>query len=71
MYERIKDTMKAYIFGKVILCSTLRLWVGYFIYFKFRPVFFYLIFLKGISQLISKGMLNIYLKVTIKKNWRS
>ena len=24
----------------VIICSRLRLWVGYFTYFKFRPVFF-------------------------------
>ena len=27
--------------------------------------------IKGINRLISKGMSNIYLKVTIKKNWRS
>ena len=30
------------IFANVIHCSRLRLWVGYFIYFKFTPVFFYL-----------------------------
>ena len=27
--------------------------------------------IKGINRLISKGMSNIYLKVTIEKNWRS
>ena len=61
-----------------VRCSRLRLWVGYFICFKFTPVFFYLMFLmnvicsnKGISKSISKGMSNIYLKVTIQKNWRS
>ena len=27
--------------------------------------------IKGINRLISKGMSNIYLKVTISKNWRS
>ena len=50
-------------------------------YFKFSPVFFYLMFLMDVIQLfssvkrrnrlISKGMSNIYLKVTIKKNWFS
>ena len=27
--------------------------------------------IKGINRLISKGMSNVYLKVTIEKNWRS
>ena len=27
--------------------------------------------IKGINRLISKGMSNIYVKVTIEKNWRS
>ena len=35
----IKDTLKAY-FGNRIHSSTLWLWVGYFIYFKFTPAFF-------------------------------
>ena len=34
-----KDTQKAY-FGDVIRCSTLQLCVGYFVYFRFTPVFF-------------------------------
>ena len=29
-----------FILGKVIPCSTVRLWVGYLIYFKFTLVFF-------------------------------
>ena len=48
-------------------CSRLQLGVGYFIYFKFTPVFFYLSSVKGINELIGKGMSNIYLKVTIKE----
>ena len=38
-------------------------------YFKFRPVFISSI--KGINGLVSKGMPNIYLEVTIEKNWGS
>ena len=69
--------MKAF-FANVTRCSRLQLRVRYFIYFKFAPVFFDLMFLmevfssvKGIIRLISKGMSNIYLKVTIEKNWCS
>ena len=52
------------IFADVMRCSRLR----------FTPVFFYLTFLmdvfnsiKGIDRTVSKGMSNIYLKVTIEK----
>ena len=52
------------IFANVIRCSRLR----------FTPVFFYLTFLmdvfnsvKGINRTVSKGMSNIYSKVTIEK----
>ena len=75
-------------FVNVIRCSTLRLWVGYFTYFKFTPVFLYWIFwfnlhlcsfiewiffssVKEINTLVSKGMTNIYWKVTIEKKWRT
>ena len=50
--------------------------VGYFIYFKITPVFFQWMFFisikeinrlrKEINRLLSKGMSNIYLKVTIE-----
>ena len=36
------------IFADVIHCSRLRLWVGYFIYFEFTPVFFCLMFLMDV-----------------------
>ena len=52
------------IFSNVIRCSRLR----------FTPVFFYSTFLmdffnsvKGINRTVSKGMSNIYSKVTIEK----
>ena len=76
-----KDTLKAY-FGNVMRCSTLRLWVGYFIYFQFTLVFFWWMslnsikeinrlfkdsLLKEINSLLSKGISNIYLKVTLEK----
>ena len=38
-------------------------------HFKFWPVFISSI--KGINGLVSKGMPNIYLEVTIEKNWGS
>ena len=47
---------------------------SYFIYFKFTPAFFYLMFLmdfctiKVINKLLSQEMSNIYLKVTIEKS---
>ena len=60
-----------FIFPIVILCSRLRLWVGYFIYFKFTPAFFWWMFFnsvkeinrlrKEINRLISKEMSDIYL----------
>ena len=53
----LKDTMKAY-----FLILNLHL----FFYLMFLMVFFSSI--KGINRLISKGMSNIYLKVTIEKN---
>ena len=62
------------IFANIIRCSRLWLWVGCLIYFKITPMFCYLMFLmdvfssiKGINKLISKGMSNIYLKVTFRK----
>ena len=64
------------IFANVIHCSRLRLWVGYFIYFKLTHLLVYLMFwwmlfifssIKGIDMLISKGISNI----TIEKNWHS
>ena len=64
------------IFGNVIHFSRLWLWVDFlsilnlhlcsFIGF-FKWMFFSSI--KEINRLISKGMSNIYLKVTIEKNW--
>ena len=36
------------IFANVIRFSRLRLWIGYFICFKFTPVFFYLMFLMDV-----------------------
>ena len=69
------------IFASVIRWSRVRLWVVYFIYFKFTPVFFYWMFFNSIKEinrlrkernkLLSKGMLNIYLKATTEKNWPS
>ena len=66
-------------FANVILFSRPRLWVGYFAYFKFTPVFYrYFNSIKEISRsrkwinrILRKGMSSLYLKVTIKKNWRS
>ena len=37
-----------FIFSNVIRCYRLRLWVGYFIYFKFTHVFFWFIFLMDV-----------------------
>ena len=37
MKIKFKDTLKAY-FANVLGCSRLRLWVGYFVYFKFTRV---------------------------------
>ena len=65
-------------FGNLIRCSTLRLRVGCFIYFKFTPVFFLMDVFSSVkeinnslkeinSRLLSKGMLNINLKVAIEK----
>ena len=34
----IVNSIQLFIFTNVIHCSRLRLWVGYFIYFKFTPV---------------------------------
>ena len=64
------------IFGNVMRCSRLRLWVDYFIYFKLIPVFFYWIFLIDILWIEERNslisiMLNIYLKISIEKNWLS
>ena len=62
------------IFTNIIRCSRLRLWVGYFVYFEFTHLFFYLMFfssIKRINWLISKGMSSIYLKVTVEKICRS
>ena len=41
------------IFGNVILCSTLRLWVEYFVYFKSIPVFFNGCYLVQLQKYIS------------------
>ena len=57
------------IFANVKSCSRLQLWVGCFIIWYFWWMFFSSI--KEINRLTSKGMSNIYLKVTIEKNWRS
>ena len=43
----LKDTIKDFS-ANGILCSRLRLWVGYLIYFEFTPVFFYLMFLMDV-----------------------
>ena len=62
------------VFGKVPRFSRLWLWVGNYIYFEFTPASFQWMFfnlVKEINRLIRKGMSNIYLKVTIEKNWRS
>ena len=62
------------IFANVIRCFRLRLWVGYFIYFEFTLVFFYLTFfnwIKKINSLIRKRMSNIYFKFTIENSWRT
>ena len=83
-WNQLRVTMKAF-FAIFIRCSRLRLWVDYFICFKFTPVLFngcfpWILFnsikeknrlRKEINRLISKGMSNIYLKVTVKKNWLS
>ena len=58
------------IFGKWIVSSILRLWGGLVLLVDvFNECF--LVQLKRINRLISKGMSNIYLKVTIEKNWYS
>ena len=61
-----------------IRCDRLRIWVSYFIYFKFTAVFFQSMVFnsikeivrlrKEIYELLSIGMPNIYLNVTIEKN---
>ena len=43
---RFKDTLKPFLLTSC--CSRLRLWVGYFIHFKFTLVFFYLMFLMNV-----------------------
>ena len=73
--------LKIHAFSNVVSCSTLPLWVGYFIYFKFAPVLFQLMLFNSIKQInrlkkevnrvFSKGMSNINLKVTIEKKWRT
>ena len=62
-------------------CSTLRPWVGYFIFYKLTSVFFqWTLFssikevnrlLKETNRLLSKELSNIYLSVTIEKKWRT
>ena len=62
-------------------CSTLRLWVGYFIFYKLTSVCFQWTFfssikevnrlLKETNRLLSKELSNIYLRVTIEKKWRT
>ena len=61
------------IFGNVICCSALRLWVGYFMYFELITMFFSMDVFKGcslielnkwINRLLNKGTSNNYLKVT-------
>ena len=69
------------IFSNVKRCSTLRLWVSYIIYFEFKFSFFQWMFFNSVNKinrlrketnrLLSKGMSNIYLKVTIEKKWRT
>ena len=48
------------IFGNVIRSSRLRLWVGYFICFKFTPMFFYSMFLIDVLQFNVKYLLKSY-----------
>ena len=62
-------------------CSTLRPWVGYFIFYKLTSVFFQWTLLSSIKEvnrllketnrLLSKELSNIYLSVTIEKKWRT
>ena len=40
LYNPFKDTLKAYFWYRIFGCFTLRLWVGYFMCFKFTFVFF-------------------------------
>ena len=64
------------VFAIAIRYYRLQLWVSYFIYFKITLVFFHWMFFnsikvtnrlrKEINRLLSKGMSNIYLKVTIE-----
>ena len=71
LLSNFKDSIRL-IFAKVIRLSRLSLWVSHFIYFKYTPAFFYWVFFfngcKEINRLITKGMSNIYLKVTNEKN---
>ena len=85
----VQSSLRIYwrlIFGNIIRCFTLWLWVGYFIYFKITPVcsfnacFLWMFFnsvkdinmlTKEINRLLSKGRSNIYLKVTIEKKWNT
>ena len=77
-FTKTLRTRWRFIFANVIRCCRLRFeqvilsilnlhlcsftWCFYWIFFSS---------IKGINRLISKGMSNIYLKVTIEKNWRS
>ena len=58
-------------FANVIRCSRRSLWVGYFIYFKFTPVFFEWMFFNSVQEIneLGKEMSNICLKVSIEKKW--
>ena len=58
-------------FSNVILCFTLRLWVDYFIYFEFNQSILLMDIFNGFSLVQGIGISNIYLKVTIERNWRS
>ena len=81
--QMVPNCATYHIFGNVIRCSTLWLWVGYFIYYKFTPVFFngcWMLFnsikeinrlRKEINRSLSKGLSNIYLKGSIEKKWRT
>ena len=64
------DTMKAYFFKvNIIRSSRPQLWMGCFLFWCFWWMFFSST--KGINRLISIGISNIYLKVTIEKSWHS
>ena len=50
---QFKDTIKA-LKADVLRCCRLRLWVGYFIYFKFTRVSFYLMVLMDVLLQLKK-----------------